>query len=139
GKREAQALPLLVGGEWVRSHAPAIRYDAHKGTRKHLAIIGGGKGMPGAVVLATRAALRSGIGMVRVLASSENVGAVLAAVPSALISEWPSTADQIESGISKWADAALIGPGLGKSAQTRELVERVLRGASLPFLLDADA
>ncbi len=95
--------------------------------------------MPGAVVLAARAALRSGIGMVRVLVSSENVSAVLAAVPSALISEWPSAADQIESGISKWADAAVIGPGLGKSGQTRELVERIMRGAKLPFLLDADA
>jgi ADP-dependent NAD(P)H-hydrate dehydratase / NAD(P)H-hydrate epimerase len=95
--------------------------------------------MPGAPVLATRAALRSGIGMVRVLVSSENVSAVLAAVPSALISEWPSTADQIQSGISRWADAAVIGPGLGKSAQTRELVERLLRDAQLPSLLDADA
>src|ERR1700737_5344903 len=82
---KVSSLPWLVDGSWVRSHVPALRYDAHKGTRKHLAIIGGGKGMPGAGGLATRAALRSGIGLVRALVASENVGEILAAAPSALI------------------------------------------------------
>jgi ADP-dependent NAD(P)H-hydrate dehydratase / NAD(P)H-hydrate epimerase len=133
------SLPVLVDGEWVRSHIPPIRFDAHKGTRKHLAVVGGGNGMPGAVVLAARGALRSGIGLVRVLVAPENVSAVLAAVPSALISEWPSSETQISAEISKWADAVVIGPGLGKSKDTRALVERILRNSKLPVLLDADA
>jgi hydroxyethylthiazole kinase-like uncharacterized protein yjeF len=58
-------LPWLIDGPWVKANIPSIRYDAHKGTRRHLAIVGGGKGMPGSVVLATRAALRSGLGVVR--------------------------------------------------------------------------
>jgi hydroxyethylthiazole kinase-like uncharacterized protein yjeF len=68
-----------------------------------------------------------------------NVSPVLAAVPSALISDWPSSENQIEAEISKWADAIVIGPGLGKSDETRSLVERILRGSKLPVLLDADA
>ena len=132
-------LPMLVDAAWVRSQVPPIPFDTHKGERKHLVVVGGGKGMPGAAVLTTRAALRSGIGMVRVLVSPENVGAVLAAVPAALLSEWPSTPEQIHSAISEWAAAAVIGPGLGKSAKTRELVEQLLRDADVPVLLDADA
>jgi NAD(P)H-hydrate epimerase len=132
-------LPLLVDSEWVESRVPSIRYDAHKGTRKHLAVVGGGQGMPGAVVLTVRAALRSGIGLVRALVAPANVSPVLAAVPSALISDWPSSENQIEAEISKWADAIVIGPGLGKSKETRSLVERILRGSKLPVLLDADA
>jgi hydroxyethylthiazole kinase-like uncharacterized protein yjeF len=132
-------LPWLVDGEWVRAQIPAIRYDAHKGTRKHLAIIGGGKGMPGAVVLATRAALRSGIGLVRTLVAPENVGEILAAAPSALIAPWPGKTAEISSQISRWADAIVIGPGLGNSAQTRRLVEDILADSRLPVLLDADA
>ena len=132
-------LPQVVDGEWVLSRIPPIRYDAHKGARKHLAILGGGKGMPGAVVLAAKAALRSGIGLVRTLVAGENVGAVLGAVPSALNSEWPATTNQIKAEISAWADAAVIGPGLGKSDQTRGLVERILRDSRIPVLLDADA
>lgn len=135
----AAALPTLVDGEWVESRIPPIRYDAHKGTRKHLAIVGGGKGMPGAVVLAARAALRSGIGLARTLVAPENLGAVLASVPAALNSEWPSSAIQITAEISSWANAAVIGPGLGKSAETRDLVEMILRDSKIPVLLDADA
>jgi NAD(P)H-hydrate epimerase len=134
-----QSLPWLVDGDWVRSHITPIRYDAHKGTRKHLAIVGGGKGMPGSVVLATRAALRSGIGLVRTLVAAENVSDVLAAAPSALISGWPTRAAELSSQISDWADAIVIGPGLGKSKQTRKLVEKILAGSALPVLLDADA
>ena len=135
----ALSLPILVDGEWVRSRIPPIRFDAHKGIRKHLAIVGSGKGMPGAVVLASRAALRSGIGLVRVFVAPENVSPVLAAVPSALISEWPSSENQIKAEISKWADAVVIGPGLGNSKVTRSIVERILRDSKVPVLLDADA
>jgi NAD(P)H-hydrate epimerase len=133
------ALPLLVDGEWVRSRVPPIRYDAHKGVRKHLAIIGGAPGMSGAGVLACRAALRSGIGLVRALVAPESVGAVLGAAPSALISEWPTSAKEIFAGISQWANAIVIGPGLGRTDDTRRLVERILADSELPALLDADA
>jgi NAD(P)H-hydrate epimerase len=132
-------LPQIVDSEWVHSRIPSIRFDAHKGTRKHLAILGAGKGMPGAVVLAGRAALRSGIGLVRTLVASENLPAIVAGVPSALSSKWPSSDDQIEAEISKWADAAVIGPGFGKSDNTRKLVEQILRASKIPVLLDADA
>jgi NAD(P)H-hydrate epimerase len=136
---ERAPLPWLVDGLWVNAHIPPIHYDAHKGTRKHLAIVGGGEGMPGSVVLATRAALRSGIGLVRAIVAPENIGEVLTAAPSALISAWPTRAAEISSLISEWADAIVIGPGLGKSAKTRKLVEKVLGDSALPVLLDADA
>jgi len=139
GKREGASLPRLVDGEWVRSRIPPIQFDAHKGTRRHLAVIGGGKGMPGAVVLGAKAALRSGIGLVRTLVAPENVAAVLAAVPSVLNSEWPSSSNQISSELGGWADAAVIGPGMGQSRETRALVERVLRETRIPLILDADA
>jgi NAD(P)H-hydrate epimerase len=131
-------LPMLVDGGWIGSRIPPIRFDAHKGIRKHLALIGAGKGMPGSVVLAARAALRSGIGLLKIFTAPENVSAVLSAVPSALISEWPP-ADRTESELSKWADAIVIGPGLGKSKETRALVERILGDSSTPVVLDADA
>ena len=95
--------------------------------------------MPGAVVLASRAALRSGIGLVHALVAPGSVGAVLQATPSALISEWPTNQKEISAEISKWADAIVIGPGLGRSDDTRSLVERILGHSKLPVLLDADA
>jgi NAD(P)H-hydrate epimerase len=139
GPTRGSRFPRLVDGDWVASRVPPIRYDAHKGTRKHLAVVGAGVGMPGAVVLAARAALRSGIGLVRTLVAPENSGAVLSAVPSALNSKWPDSDEQIRSDISGWADAIVIGPGLGKSEESRSLVERIVRASDVPVLLDADA
>ncbi|MFL5489043.1 MAG: NAD(P)H-hydrate dehydratase [Gemmatimonadaceae bacterium] len=135
----APSLPMLIDSDWVHSRIPRMPFDAHKGTRKHLAIVGGGKGMPGAVVLAARAALRSGIGLVRTHVTSENLSAVLSAVPSALNSEWPTDEKRIEAEISKWAHGLVLGPGLGKSKETRDLVERILTASRVPVLLDADA
>jgi len=134
-----ETLPALVDGDWVRSRIPPIRYDAHKGTRKHLALVGAGPGMPGAIVLTCRAALRSGIGLVRALVAADNVSAILASAPSALISGWPTNKREISAEISGWADAVVIGPGLGRSDDTRELVEKILDDSRLPVLLDADA
>jgi hydroxyethylthiazole kinase-like uncharacterized protein yjeF len=74
------------------------------------------------------------------MVAPETQNAVLAAVPFALNSSWPSSVTEIETDISDWADALVIGPGLGKTAETKRLVETVLRNApSVRVLLDADA
>jgi ADP-dependent NAD(P)H-hydrate dehydratase / NAD(P)H-hydrate epimerase len=133
------AMPRLVDAGWVRAHLPRIGADAHKGTRRKLAILGGQLGMAGAPMLAARAAMRSGIGMVRVITARENMPIVQAAVPEALAHAWPESAGEVESVITGWADGLVIGPGLGASYGSRALVERVLREYGGPVVLDADA
>ena len=59
-------------GRWFAESLPRIAADAHKGTRRKVAIVGGAKGMAGAVVLAARAALRSGAGLVRCVVAPES-------------------------------------------------------------------
>lgn len=129
----------LVDVRWVRAHVPAIAADAHKGTRKRLAVVGGAMGMTGAAVLAGRAASRSGIGMVRLVVPAQSVPVVQMAAPELLASAWPETDAAVPDAISAWSDVVVIGPGLGRSRETRDLVERVLRGWGGPVLLDADA
>lgn len=133
------ALPKLIDSRWVRAHVPPILADAHKGTRRKLIIIGGQVGMAGAPMLAARAAIRSGIGMVRLVVARENVPVVQGAVPEAPAHAWPESTEDVESTITGWADAVVIGPGLGASYGTRSLVERVLRDFRGPVVLDADA
>jgi NAD(P)H-hydrate epimerase len=128
----------LVTAEWTRDNIPPIPADAHKGTRRKLAIIGGAEGMAGAVILAARSALRAGIGMVRVVVHRSNVPVVQGAVPAALAAAWPTSDDEARA-LLAWADGALIGPGLGASALSRELVERLLAATDRPVTLDADA
>lgn len=135
----SDALPRLVDSHWVRAHVPPIRADAHKGTRGKLLIIGGQVGMAGAPMLAARAAMRSGVGMVRLAVAHENIAVVQAAVPEAPAHAWPESAADVESIVAGWADCVVIGPGLGASYGSRALVERVLHGYGGPVVLDADA
>jgi NAD(P)H-hydrate epimerase len=133
------ALPSLVTPAWVRHVIPPIAADAHKGVRRKLAIVGGQLGMAGAAVFAARAAMRAGIGMVRVIVAPESVPIVQDAAPHAIARAWPGERpDDMDDAIVHWADGVLIGPGLGDSPQSRALVERVLRAWRGPVVVDAD-
>ena len=131
--------PTIVDEAWVARHLPPIAADAHKGTRKKLAIIGGARGMAGAAVLAARAAVRSGVGMVRLLVAPESLPVVQSAEPLALAGTWPADDATLERDLLAWADGVVIGPGLGHGADSRVLVDRVLAAWNGPVLLDADA
>ena len=134
------ATPSLVTRAWVRHAVPPIAADAHKGVRRKLVIVGGQLGMAGAAIFAARAAMRAGIGMVRVVVARECVPIVQAAAPHAIARAWPGERpEDVDDAIVHWADGVLIGPGLGVSPQSRALVERVLRAWRGPVVVDADA
>lgn len=134
----ADGAPSLVDADWVRASVPPIPADAHKGVRRRLAIVGGGEGMAGAPMLAARGAMRSGIGMVQLLVSPNNVPVVQAALPETMAARWPVTAED-QDRVLHWAHCLLLGPGLGKTAMTRALIERLLVEWRGPVVLDADA
>jgi len=81
---------------------------------------------------------RAGIGMVRLVVAHENIPVVQTAVPQAMAAAWPARDDEVRDSVTDWADAVLIGPGLGDSPQSRELVERVLTAWRGPVVVDAD-
>ncbi|MEX2153323.1 MAG: NAD(P)H-hydrate dehydratase [Gemmatimonadaceae bacterium] len=137
----ADGAPLVVNSRWVARHIPEIPPDAHKGTRKKLAIVGGGPGMTGAAILAARSAWRSGIGMVKLVVAAESLRSVQEAEPQSLTAPWPRSDDEVRRDITRWADVVAIGPGLGSGtpAGGRELVERILRAYTGPVVVDADA
>jgi ADP-dependent NAD(P)H-hydrate dehydratase / NAD(P)H-hydrate epimerase len=130
------ALPTLVDGRYIARHVKPLDASAHKGTRRKLLIVGGARGMAGAAVLAGAAALRSGVGMVRLAVAPESVPAVQSALPEATAADWPAD-DESAGALAAWADAIVIGPGLGPTA--RDVTARLLRASRCPVVLDADA
>ena len=108
---------------------PRRPYAAHKGTFGTLGVVGGAPGMAGAAALAARAAFRSGVGKVVVVASGESRAAV-----HALVAEATTAPAVPESGLS----ALAVGPGLGTAGSAREALDAAL-AAALPTVLDADA
>ncbi len=133
---DARHATFLADGWDVAARVPRIDASAHKGTRKKLVLQGGGPSMAGAVILGLRAALRSGIGMVKARVHPSSIDAVHGAVPSALVEPWPAVDDVSRD---DWADVLVIGPGLGRTSEARQAVESAARRFSGPLLLDADA
>lgn len=132
----AQDAITLADAAWVVKAIPRIDASAHKGTRKKLLFQGGAPGMAGAVILGLRAALRSGIGMVKASVHPDSIDAVHGAVPATLIDAWSSVDDVTPD---DWADVLVIGPGLGRGADTRRAIESAARRHRGPMVLDADA
>ena len=119
----------------------------HKGSRGRILIVAGSARFTGAAVLAATGALRMGAGYVRVAAPQAVVDVVHAALPSAIATPLPSSADGSLSiaaaeeilHLAANADALAIGPGLTHAEGVAGCVRRVLAGCLLPAVVDADA
>jgi len=121
---------------------PRLAADAHKGDAGRVLCVCGSRTMPGAAILAARAAQRAGAGLVAVGCLDRELFTVLpGAVPEAVLVDL--SAGEGHAGLaleSRRPHARLVGPGIGDDARARELVRAALAledGA--PLLLDADA
>jgi hydroxyethylthiazole kinase-like uncharacterized protein yjeF len=117
---------------------------AHKGDAGQVLVIGGDTGMGGAALLAAEAAGRSGAGIVRLLTRQQHVPAVLARRPEIMVQAMESLeADAAHAlgALLRDATAIVIGPGLGRSPFSRQLLREVLAMVrpEQALVLDADA
>jgi hydroxyethylthiazole kinase-like uncharacterized protein yjeF len=121
--------------------------EASKADRGKLLIVAGSTSLPGAAILAARAALRVGCGTVRVAAPRSVAVAIGVALPELMVLPLPETAagTLAEAGVphleEQWesCDAAVIGPGLGSHEETDRLTTRFVAGSPLPTVVDAGA
>lgn len=120
--------------------------DAHKGDFGKLLIIAGSRGMSGAARLAADAALRSGVGLVKV-AAPESIRAEIAGyAPEIMTIGLPETsagcisaeALEVLSDVLEWADVVAVGPGFGLAPETAEFLEKLLKTVRIPLVVDAD-
>lgn len=125
-----------ITGRWVARTLIDREATAHKGRAGYLVLLAGQSGMAGAAVLGARAALRGGVGILKVVGDPANREIVQRSCPGAIYVSWESHHDM--AGAVDWSGALAVGPGLGRSDR-RELVEQVLgsRG-SRPVVVDAD-
>lgn len=126
---------------------PARDPDAHKGSFGFALIVGGSRGMTGAMGLAGKAALRGGSGLVRLAVPDVCLDTVAALEPSYMTIALPSDAEGRIGGdamsrivaSADWATAMALGPGLGRSSDLDALVARLYREIAKPMVVDADA
>ncbi len=110
--------------------------SAHKGCFGHVLIIGGERGMLGAVRLAAEAAVRVGAGKVTLATRSSHAGFANLTRPE-IMSYGVETIEELSPLIEK-VDVIAIGPGLGQSVWSRAMLEAV-KEFSNAIVVDADA
>ncbi len=120
----------------------------HKGDAGKVLIIGGSEGMAGAPLLAALGSLRAGAGLVHAAVPAALEPAMRSAYPEIMVhpvgkgSRWDETdAPTLLALIRGIApDALVLGPGMGRTTATREIVQAVLGESNRPpVVVDADA
>lgn len=129
----------LLMEEQVSSLLPPIRRNRHKYQAGYVIGVAGSPTMPGAALLSCLAAFRGGSGMVRLL-YPQGMEAELSSSPYELIkiSYNYDRVDKIVQLMQK-ANAAFVGPGLGRSENTQHLLSTLLPSLKIPCVIDADA
>jgi len=112
------------------------RRNAHKGDFGRVLIVGGNAGMGGAGVMAAEAAARCGAGLVSLATHPDHVAGVIARRPE-VMTHGVSSGQDLE-GLLAAPDVIVLGPGLGQSAWSEQMVRAVLASDKL-LVVDADA
>ena len=115
----------------------------HKGDFGHAVLVGGDVEIAGAIVMASKAALRAGAGLVTAMVPEKLMSIVQQAAPEVMcvssgddfLKNWekdnlPKEMDKIGLG---------IGVGMGTRSKTNDFLEDLLEDAYHPLVIDADA
>lgn len=142
----AKVKARLLTPDMVRGLVPPRGPESHKGTFGHLFILAGSVGKTGAAVLAARAALRSGVGLVTVGVPESLNDIFEEKLTEAMTLPLPETAERTlaPEGLDKiiaaldGKTALALGPGISTNGGTLALVTELIPRVKLPMLIDAD-
>ncbi len=142
---EGESVELLEP-EDVAACLPPRAADSHKGTYGHLLLVAGGEGHAGAAILAARAAVRTGAGLVSVatpapLAEVVDLGSLESMTLGLPVGPGRGLAVEAAGALAvglAGKTALAVGPGLGLATGTQTVVRELALTSELPLLLDAD-
>ena len=136
---------FATDGESARASLPPRLPDSHKGNYPRVLLAVGAEGYSGAAILAARAALRTGAGLVFCGVPRAIYPIVAAQVPEAVVFPLPDqdgalTPDALPLLLShaEGCGAILCGCGLGRAPGAQELARALTAQAPCPVVLDAD-
>ena len=112
---------------------------SHKGIYGHALLIAGSYGKMGASILASKAALKTGLGLLTTHIPHSAVNIMQTAIPEAMLS-----IDKNERSYSKNNDISKfntigIGPGLGMANESQKALKLLIQNTNTPMVVDADA
>jgi NAD(P)H-hydrate epimerase len=137
----------LLEAAGVGALLPPREPEAHKGTNGHALIIAGSRGKLGAALLAAEASVRCGAGLTTLAVPDALQPLAEARVPEVMTASLPDGAGggaalgdgKVLAALLEGRSVVVCGPGIGLTNDTRALVSHLLRTATVPLVLDADA
>lgn len=133
--------PTFVTDAWASDILPGFTPTMHKGDRGRVLVVGGDVGMAGAAMHVARTAFACGAGLVKLALPQRSVDAAQTNLPDALTvvtALGPGLEPDLAQALD-WADAIVLGPGLGRGADRTAFARAVLERATAPVVIDADA
>ena len=136
----------LITEDIIVPLVPQRKRNSHKGDYGRGQIVAGSIGMAGAAILACRAALRSGMGLLKLYIPESLNTLITTSIPE-VITVPLSEVRRGVIGITNfqkiiddccWPDVIAVGPGCGVNAEISELIKRLLNESDVPLVIDAD-
>ena len=127
---------MAINQDYIKNLLKRRDPKAHKGCFGHALLYAGSPGMAGAAVLSAKGCIRSGVGLLTVCTPQVNNDILQISVPEAMVT-W--TDDLYASLDLNRFTAIGAGPGLGKGDSQTALLDKLLKNATCPMVLDADA
>lgn len=129
---------LIEQQDCISLHRKRSKF-AHKGNFGHALLIAGKTGSFGAAIMASKACLRSGVGLLTTHVSGDGFIVMQTAVPEAMVS-----IDAVDNCFSTLPrldayNAIGVGPGIGMASETQAAFKFLIQQSSAPLVLDADA
>lgn len=139
-------LAQYVGPELVKTVLPVRARNSHKGDYGKILLLCGSTGLTGSAILAAKAAVRTGSGLVYLgvpesvypICASRCLGPVVFPLPCDADGRLSLAARPEIERRMEHMDAVLLGPGLGRSEEITALVRWLLGFCHKPLVLDAD-
>lgn len=145
---ESDAIRVELPEKDFLSHLiPARQVNSHKGDYGHVLVVAGSRGKTGAALMAAKACMRAGAGLVTIGIPESLMDVLQCRVTEEMTLPLPDRGDgslsskaldAILAFVSEKADVLAIGAGIGVSDETRRLMSGIILSARVPLVVDAD-
>lgn len=128
--------PYKLNDDFISSCFEERKTDGYKGDYGRVLVIAGSKGYSGAAYLVTEASVRSGAGLVTLCTHRELQGIMSIKLNEAMTMNFEET-DKINNIVTK-SNVIAIGPGMGNSKLTYNILKEIITKSECPIVIDAD-
>lgn len=139
--KRVQKDALICDDEYIKNAIPKRESNTHKGTYGTLLSFCGSENMTGAAYLCSMAALRSGVGLLKIASDNKTLDILKSRLSEPVFCPVDVSAKEGLDNLLNLCDksgAVLIGCGLGTSENTKNAVKYIIRNTKSRIILDAD-